>query len=137
MMAAEGEPTKKPGGRGRGTAAPKEEQQRFEGEPKHQRPSREGGMLQGSPEKKPAASVRRKGDLDLTSKFKDGITPDNFELVKNTLQNSLDYGWTKTKTVEQLRKVARMTVRQARECVKNELGEQRRWEDGIPEEKEE
>lgn len=30
-----------------------------------------------------------------------------------------------------------MTVRQARECVKNELGEQRRWEDGIPEEKEE
>ena len=49
--------------------------------------------------------------------------------MKNTLQDSLDYGWTKTKTVEQLRKVARMTVRQARECVKNELGEQRRWED--------
>ena len=99
-------------------------------------------MMQGSPEKKPAASVRgggkvRKNDLELTSNFKDGITPDNFELVKNTLQNSLDYGWTKTKTVEQLRKVARMTVRQARECVKNELGEQRRWEDGIPEEKEE
>ena len=62
---------------------------------------------------------------------------DNFELVKQTLQDSLDYGWTKTKTVEQLRKVARMTVRQARECVKNELGEQRRWEDGIPEEEKE
>ena len=50
MIEAEGQTTKKPGGRGRGTAAPKEEQQRFEGEPKHQRPSREGGMLQGAPE---------------------------------------------------------------------------------------
>ena len=129
MIEAEGQTTKKPGGRGRSTAAPKEEQQRFEGEPKHQRPSREGGMMQGAPEKKPAASVRRKNDLDLTSKYKDGITPDNYELVKNTLQDSLDYGWTKTKTVEQLRKVARMTVRQARECVKSELGDQRRWED--------
>ena len=129
MDSEQGQGTLKPGGRGRGTAAPKEEQQRFEGEPKHQKPSQPGGMLQGSPEKKPAASARRKNDLDLTTNFKDGITPDNYELVKNTLQHSLDYGWTKTKTVEQLRKVARMTVRQARECVKNELGEQKRWEE--------
>ena len=37
---------------------------------------------------------------------------------------------TKTKTVDELRKFANMTVRQAREIVKNEFESARRWEDG-------
>ena len=133
MAEGQGQNTMKPGGRGRGTAAPKEEQQRFEGEPKHQRPSREGGMLQGQPQKKPFAQTKA---LDLKkSEFADGINPANFEMVKDTLQNSINFNWTKKKTVEELRKYAGVTVRQAREIIKNELGETRRWEDGIQEEK--
>ena len=132
MAEGQGQNTMKPGGRGRGTAAPKEEQQRFEGEPKHQRPSREGGMLQGQPQKKPFAQTKA---LDLKkSEFADGINPANFEMVKDTLQNSINFNWTKKKTVEELRKYAGVTVRQAREIIKNELGETRRWEDGIQEE---
>ena len=131
MAEGQGQNTMKPGGRGRGTAAPKEEQQRFEGEPKHQRPSREGGMLQGQPQKKPFAQTKA---LDLKkSEFADGINPANFEMVKDTLQNSINFNWTKKKTVEELRKYAGVTVRQAREIIKNELGETRRWEDGIQE----
>jgi len=41
-----------------------------------------------------------------------------------------DFGWTKTKTVDELRKFASMTVRQARDIVKNEFESTRRWEDG-------
>ena len=132
MAEGQGQNTMKPGGRGRGTAAPQEEQQRFEGEPKHQRPSREGGMLQGAPQKKPGAKQKA---LELKeSEFGDGINPANFEMVKDTLQSSINFNWTKKKTVEELRKYAGVTVRQAREIIKNELSETRRWEDGIQEE---
>ena len=129
-----GTPPMKPG-RGRGTAAPKEDQQRFEGEPKHVRPSREGGLMQGSPQKKPFAQTKAVMDLE-KDKFPDGITPANFEIIKSTLQDSVDYSWTKKKTTEELRKYAGLTVRQAREVVKNELAETRRWEDGTQEEEE-
>ena len=59
--------------------------------------------------------------------YPDGITPANFELVKTTLQTAVDFGWTKTKTVDELRK-AGMTVRQARDVVKNEFEGSRGWE---------
>ena len=114
-------------GRGRGTAAPKEDTQRFEGEPKRSYPSRAGGQMQGQPAKKPQGSSKK--SVDLTKKFPNGIRPDNFEVVKQTLQDSIDFGWKKTKTVDMLRKNARITVRQAREIVTNELGNTRRWED--------
>ena len=132
MMEGQGQNTMKPGERGRETAAPKEDQQRFEGEPKHVRPSREGGLMQGSPQKKPFSQTKAVMDLE-KDKFPDGITPANFEIIKSTLQDSVDYSWTKKKTTEELRKYAGLTVRQAREIVKNELAETRRWEDGIPE----
>ena len=61
--------------------------------------------------------------------YPDGITPANFSVVKTTLQTAADFGWTKTKTVDELRKSGHMTVRQARELVKNEFGMLRRWED--------
>ena len=132
MMEGQGQNTMKPGERGRETAAPKEDQQRFEGEPKHVRPSREGGLMQGSPQKKPFSQTKAVMDLE-KDKFPDGITPANFEIIKSTLQDSVDYSWTKKKTTEELRKYAGLTVRQAREIVENELAETRRWEDGIPE----
>ena len=135
MMEGQGQNTMKPGERGRETAAPKEDQQRFEGEPKHVRPSREGGLMQGSPQKKPFSQTKAVMDLE-KDKFPDGITPANFEIIKSTLQDSVDYSWTKKKTTEELRKYAGLTVRQAREIVKNELAETRRWEDGIQEEEE-
>ena len=62
--------------------------------------------------------------------FPAGITPTNYDVVKKTLQSSVDFGWTKTKTVDELRKFANMTVRQARDIVKNEFESTRRWEDG-------
>ena len=62
--------------------------------------------------------------------YPDGITPNNFSVVKTTLQTAIDFGWTKTKTVDELRKSAQMTVRQARELVKQEFENTRRWEDG-------
>jgi len=37
-------------------------------------------------------------------KFPEGITPANFEVVKRTLQSSIDFDWTKKRTVEELRK---------------------------------
>ena len=110
---------KNPGGRG-GTAAPKEEQQRMQGEPGKQRPSDTGGIGQGAPSSGAGTSMSKKS-------FPDGITPANFELVKNTLQTSVDFGWNKTKTVDELRKSG-MTVRQAREVVKNEFEGLNSWE---------
>jgi len=112
----------KPGGRGRGTAAPKEDQQRFEGEPQHKLPSKVGGIAGGHPASGHGTSLSRKN-------FPDGITPANFEAVKRTLQTSVDFGWTKQKTESELRSKAFMTVRQARRIVKDELGQTRRWED--------
>ena len=111
-----------PGGRGRGTAAPKEDQQRFEGEPQHKLPSKVGGIAGGHPASGHGTSLSRKN-------FPDGITPANFNAVKRTLQTSVDFGWTKQKTEKELREKAFMTVRQARQIVKDELGQTRRWED--------
>ena len=53
----------------------------------------------------------------------------NYEVIKSTLQTAVDFQWSKTRTVDELRSKAGMTVRQARELVKNELGQTRRWED--------
>ena len=112
----------KPGGRGRGTAAPKEDQQRFEGEPQHKVPSKTGGLAQGHPASGRGTSMSRKN-------YPDGITPTNFEAVKRTLQSAVDFGWTKKKTIEELRKSCFMTVRQSRDIVKAEFENVRRWED--------
>ena len=108
-------------GRGRGTASPVEDRQQFQGQPENKVPSDIGGMGQGSPSSGTGTSKSKKTF--------DGITPANYEIVKSTLQDSIDFGWKKTKTVDMLRKNAIMTVRQAREIVKNELGQTRRWED--------
>jgi len=109
-------------GRGKdGVAAPKEERQSMQGEPKNRRPSDIGGIAQGSPSSGKGTSMSKKN-------YPDGITPINFQVVKNTLQGAVDNGWKKTKTVEQLRKYARMTVRDAREIVKHEFESVRRWE---------
>ena len=67
--------------------------------------------------------------------YMDGITPNNFKVVKNILQTSVDFGWKKTKTVDEIRKSAHMTVREARDVYDNELGSTRRWEDGEKESK--
>ena len=112
-------------GRGRGTASPVEETQQNQGEPAKQRPSDIGGMGQGSPSSGTGTSM---SDKAKKPQF-DGITPANYEIVKSTLQDSIDFGWKKTKTVNMLRKNAIMTVRQAREIVNEELGQTRRWED--------
>ena len=112
-------------GRGRGTAAPVEETQQNQGEPHKQRPSDIGGMGQGSPSSGTGTSMSDKS----SKKDYDGINPANFEIVKSILQDSVDFGWKKTKTVNTLRKNAIMTVRQAREIVNKELGQTRRWED--------
>ena len=61
--------------------------------------------------------------------YLDGITSANFEMVKKTLQDSIDFDWTKKKTVEELRSKAFMTVREARDVVKSELADVKRWED--------
>ena len=58
-----------------------------------------------------------------------GITPTNFEVVKNTLQTAIDYDWKKTKTVEELRKATGMTVRDARDIVATEFQGVKVWED--------
>ena len=109
-------------GRGRSTAAPVENRQRFSGSPMQTRPSDMGGIAQGSPSSGSGTTLSQKN-------YHDGITPANFEVIKKTLQTAMDYGWKKTKTVDELRKYAGITVRQAREIVKNELGMTRRWED--------
>ena len=99
------------------------ERTRFQGEPQVPRSSDIGGIAQGSPSSGKGTSMSKKN-------YPDGITPINFRVVKNTLQSSIDFGWTKTKTVDELRKFASMTVRQARDIVKNEFESTRRWEDG-------
>ena len=122
-MVTGGEPEAvKPGGRGRGTAAPKEDQQRFEGEPQHKLPSKVGGIAGGHPASGHGTSLSRKN-------YPKGITPLNFEAVKRTLQSGIDFGWTRKKTTDELRKKAFMTVRDARDLVKNEYEGVRRWED--------
>lgn len=110
----------KPGGRGRSRADPKEEQQRMQGAPSKKRPGTEGGN-QGDPRGAGRGTGIRKN-------FPEGITPTNFEVVKSTLQTALDFGWKKTKTVDELRKIAGMTVRQARDIVANEFEPFERWE---------
>ena len=112
----------KPGGRGRGTAAPKEDMQRFEGEPQHKLPSKVGGIAGGHPASGHGTSMSRKN-------FPKGITPLNFEAVKRTLQSGIDFGWTKKKTIDELRTKAFMTVRDARDIVKEEYESVRRWDD--------
>jgi len=99
------------------------ERTRFQGEPQVPRSSDIGGIGQGSPSSGKGTSMSKKN-------FPVGITPTNYKVVKKTLQSSVDFGWTKTKTVNELRKFASMTVRQAREVVKNEFESTRRWEDG-------
>jgi len=99
------------------------ERTRFQGEPQVPRSSDIGGIGQGSPSSGKGTSMSKKN-------FPVGITPANYDVVKKTLQSSVDFGWTKTKTVNELRKFASMTVRQAREVVKNEFESTRRWEDG-------
>ena len=123
----EGKPesgTKKPKReRGPAMGQKKENRQSFQGEPKPNRPSDKGGVAQGHPASGTGTTLSKKS-------YHDGITPANFEVVKNILQTSVDFGWKKTKTVDELRKSAHMTVREAREVVKNELDQTRRWEDG-------
>ena len=109
-------------GRGRGTAAPEENRQNFSGQPLLSRPSDLGGVAQGHPSAGSGTSLSQKN-------FPDGITPTNFEVVKKTLQTAIDYGWKKTKTVDELRRYTGMTVRQARDLVKSEFQGLRGWED--------
>jgi hypothetical protein len=81
-----------------------------------------GGVAQGHPSSGSGTSMSQKN-------FPTGITPANFDVVKKTLQTAVDFGWKKTKTVEELRKYAGVTVRNARDIVNNELGMTQRWED--------
>jgi DNA-directed RNA polymerase subunit RPC12/RpoP len=109
-------------GRGRGTAAPEENRQNFAGQPQQNRPSDVGGVTQGSPSSGAGTSLSQKN-------FPTGITPDNFDVVKKTLQSAMDYNWKKTKTVDELRKFTGITVREARNIVQNEFDMVRKWED--------
>ena len=119
-------------GRGRGTAAPEEDKQEIDGRPKKQRPSDKGGQSQGSPASGSGTSQSKKAEMQQylhPKKFPEGITPSNFEIVKSTLQNAIDFDWTKTKTADELRIKANMTVRQARDIVRQELSYTKRWEE--------
>ena len=122
MMAQEAE-AEKPQQKTRGNAMgqKKENKQSFQGEPKRGRPSDPGGTNQGSPASGTGTSMSKKS-------YPNGITPDNFDVVKSILQTSVDFGWKKTKTVDELRSKAFMTVRDAREVVKSELESTRRWD---------
>ena len=113
--------------RGNAMGQKKENKQSFQGEPKRGRPSDPGGTNQGSPASGPGTSMSKKS-------YPNGITPDNFDVVKSILQTSLDFGWKKTKTVDELRTKAFMTVRDAREVVKSELESTRRWDNDSEEE---
>ena len=86
------------------------------------RPSDIGGVAGGFPASGSGTSMSKKS-------FPDGITPTNFEVVKKTLQTAIDFNWTKGKTIEELRKFAGMTVRDARELVRNEFDVVKKWED--------
>ena len=131
MMMAGGAEGKE--GRGRGTAAPEEETQRIQGEPKKRRPSDDGGVAQGHPASGKNTSMSKKALPPVyyleNKKYPDGINQSNFKVIKDTLQSAVDMQWKKTKTVNELRSRAGMTVRQARELVKSELANTRRWED--------
>jgi len=109
-------------GRGRSTAAPEEGRQNAQGEHVESRPSDMGGVAQGHPSSGSGTSMSQKN-------FPNGITPTNFDVVKKTLQTAMDFGWKKTKTVEELRKYAGMTVRNARDIVNEEFGHIQRWDD--------
>ena len=108
-------------GAGKGKPATQENTQQFDGEPHNPRPSDIGGTAQGSPTS--GSSMSKK------SAYPKGITPTNFEIVKNTFQTAVDYDWKKTKTVEELRKATGMTVRDARDLVDTEFEGVKRWED--------
>ena len=123
MMAQEESPKEKPQrSRGPAMGQKKENKQSFQGEPKRGRPSDPGGTAQGSPSSGTGTTMSKKS-------YPTGITPDNFDVVKSILQTSVDFGWKKTKTVDELRSKAFMTVRDAREIVKSELESTRRWDD--------
>jgi len=109
-------------GRGRETAAPEEQRANEQGEHVESRPSDMGGVAQGSPSSGTGTSMSQKN-------YPNGITPTNFDVVKKTLQTAMDFGWKKTKTVEELRKYAGMTVRNARDIVNEEFGQVQRWDD--------
>ena len=109
-------------GRGRSTAAPEEGRQNAQGEHVESRPSDMGGVSQGHPSSGSGTSMSQKN-------YPNGITPTNFDVVKKTLQTAMDFGWKKTKTVEELRKYAGMTVRNARDIVNEEFGQVQRWDD--------
>ena len=109
-------------GRGRETAAPEEQRANAQGEHVESRPSDMGGVAQGSPSSGTGTSMSQKN-------YPNGITPTNFDVVKKTLQTAMDFGWKKTKTVEELRKYAGMTVRNARDIVNEEFGHIQRWDD--------
>jgi len=122
MMAQEESPKEKPQrSRGPAMGQKKENKQSFQGEPKRGRPSDPGGTAQGSPSSGTGTTMSKKS-------YPTGITPDNFDVVKSILQTSVDFGWKKTKTVDELRDKAFMTVRDAREIVKSELESTRRWD---------
>ena len=109
-------------GRGRTTAAPKEDTTNAQGEPKTRTPTDVGGKSQGAPPSSTSTTLSQKN-------YPNGITPSNFDVVKKTLQTAVDFGWKKTQTVEELRKYAGMTVRNARDIVNNEIGMTHRWDD--------
>ena len=128
MMAQEAE-VEKPQQKTRGNAMgqKKENKQSFQGEPKRGRSSDPGGQNQGAPASGTGTTMSKKN-------YPNGITPDNFDVVKSILQTSIDFGWKKTKTVDELRSKAFMTVRDAREVVKSELESTRRWDNDSEEE---
>ena len=128
MMAQEAE-VEKPQQKTRGNAMgqKKENKQSFQGEPKRGRSSDPGGQNQGAPASGTGTTMSKKN-------YPNGITPDNFDVVKSILQTSIDFGWKKTKTVDELRTKAFMTVRDAREVVKSELESTRRWDNDSEEE---
>ena len=110
-------------GRGDMMGQQQENKQSFGGEPANSRPSDIGGTGQGSPASGSGTSMSKK------SQYPDGINPQNFQVVKKTLQTAVDFQWKKTKTVNELRNIAGMTVRQARDLVKAEFEGLRGWED--------
>ena len=122
MMMAQQEPPKgNKTSRGPAMGQKKENKQSFQGEPKRGRPSDPGGTSQGAPASGTGTTMSKKS-------YPTGITPDNFDVVKSILQTSVDFGWKKTKTVDELRDKAFMTVRDARDIVKSELESTRRWD---------
>jgi len=127
MMAQEEPPKGNKTSRGNAMGQKKENKQSFQGEPKRGRPSDPGGTNQGAPASGTGTTMSKKN-------YPDGITPDNFDVVKSILQTAVDFGWKRTQTVNELRTKAFMTVRDAREVVKSELESTRRWDNDSEEE---